>query len=111
MRSPGSSVANPDLTPLPAGGRVNMPILKARAVAGVIVQAITVAVIVVAGEADEAFAEGVRGSGLRGKVRTSIERCREPRAHFHQHQRKNFLMGGSVARSRTYDRAFERNYS
>jgi hypothetical protein len=41
-----------------------MPILKARAVAGVIVQAITVAVIVVAGEADEAFAEGVRGRKL-----------------------------------------------
>jgi hypothetical protein len=102
-----ASVADPDLTPLPAGGRVNMPILKARAVAGVIAQAITVAVIVVAGEADEAFAEGVRGSGPREKVRTSIERCRELRAHFHQRQRalfrserENFLMGSRVARSK-----------
>jgi hypothetical protein len=44
---------------------------------------------------------------LREKVRTSIERCREPRAHFHQHQRalfrserENFLMGSRVARSK-----------
>jgi hypothetical protein len=36
---------------------VNVPILKARVVAGVIVQTITVVVIVVAGHTDEAFAE------------------------------------------------------
>jgi len=36
-----------------------MPILEARAVAGVIVQAITIVVIVVAGHTDEAFAEVV----------------------------------------------------
>jgi hypothetical protein len=59
MRSPAISVADPDLTPLPAGGGVNMPILEARAVAGVIVQAIAVVVIIVAGEADEALAEVV----------------------------------------------------
>jgi hypothetical protein len=59
MISPAISVADPDLTPLPAGGAVNMPILEARAVAGVIVQAIPVVVIVVAGEADEALAEVV----------------------------------------------------
>src|SRR5260370_30995460 len=59
MRSPAISVADPDLTPLPAGGRVNMPILEARAIAGVIVHAIAVVVIVVAGEADEALAEVV----------------------------------------------------
>jgi hypothetical protein len=34
MRSRASSVANPDLTPLPAGGGVNSPILEARALAG-----------------------------------------------------------------------------
>jgi hypothetical protein len=38
---------------------VNVPILKARVVAGVIVQAITIVVIVVAGHTDEAFAEVV----------------------------------------------------
>jgi hypothetical protein len=49
----------------------------------------------------------VRGSGPREKVRTSIERCRELRAHFHQRQRalfrserENFLMGSRVARSK-----------
>ena len=57
MRSPAGSVADPDLTPLPASGGVNMPILEASAVAGVIVQTIPVVVIVVAGEADEALAE------------------------------------------------------
>jgi hypothetical protein len=57
MRSPAGSVADPDLTPLPASGGVNMPILKACAVAGVIVQTIPVVVIVVAGEANEALAE------------------------------------------------------
>ena len=36
---------------------MNVPILKARVVAGVIVQTITVVVIVVAGHTDEAFAE------------------------------------------------------
>jgi hypothetical protein len=53
------SVADPDLTPLPAGGGVNMPILKARAVAGVTAQAIIIVVIVVviAGDDDEAIAE------------------------------------------------------
>jgi hypothetical protein len=56
-----SSVANPDLTPLPAGGSVNMPILEARAVAGIIAQAVIVVVIVVviAGDDDEAIAEVV----------------------------------------------------
>jgi hypothetical protein len=44
MRSHASSVANPDLTPLPAGGGVNIPILEARALAGEIVEAITVVV-------------------------------------------------------------------
>ena len=34
--SAAGSVADPDLTPLPARGGVNMPILEARAVAGVI---------------------------------------------------------------------------
>jgi hypothetical protein len=55
------SVADPDLTPLPAGGGVNMPILKARAVAGVIAQAVIIVVIVVviAGDDDEAIAEVV----------------------------------------------------
>ena len=38
---------------------MNVPILKARVVAGVIVQTITVVVIVVAGHTDEAFAEVV----------------------------------------------------
>jgi hypothetical protein len=56
-----SSVANPDLTPLPAGGSVNMPILEARAVAGIIAQAVIVVVIVVviARDDDEAIAEVV----------------------------------------------------
>ena len=55
------SVADPDLTPLPAGGGVNMPILEARAVAGVIARAVIVVVIVVviAGDDDEALAEVV----------------------------------------------------
>jgi hypothetical protein len=55
------SVADPDLTPLPAGGGVNMPILKARAVAGVIAQAVIIVVIIVviAGDDDEAIAEVV----------------------------------------------------
>jgi hypothetical protein len=44
MRSHASSVANPDLTPLPARGGVNIPILEARALAGEIVEAITVVV-------------------------------------------------------------------
>jgi hypothetical protein len=51
------SVADPDLTPLPAGGGVNMPILKARAVAGVIAQAVII--VVIAGDDDEAIAEVV----------------------------------------------------
>jgi hypothetical protein len=55
------SVADPDLTPLPASGGVNMPILEARAVAGIIAQAVIVVVIVVviAGDDDEAIAEVV----------------------------------------------------
>jgi hypothetical protein len=61
MRSASGSVAYPDLTPLPAGGGVNMAILEARAVAGVIAQAVIVIVIVVviAGDDDEALAEVV----------------------------------------------------
>src|SRR5260370_26137877 len=61
MRFAAGSVADPDLTPLPAGGGVNMPILEARAVAGVIAQAVIVVVIVVviAGDDDEAIAEVV----------------------------------------------------
>jgi hypothetical protein len=58
--SAAGSVADPDLTPLPAGGGVNMPILEARAVAGVIAHAVIVVVIVViAGDDDEALAEVV----------------------------------------------------
>jgi hypothetical protein len=59
MRSAAGSVADPDLTPLPARGGVNMPILEAWAVAGVIAQAVIVVVIVVviAGDDDEAIAE------------------------------------------------------
>jgi len=59
MSSGVGSVADPDLTPLPAGGGVNMSILEARAVAGVIAQAVIVVVIVVviAGDDDEAIAE------------------------------------------------------
>jgi hypothetical protein len=55
------SVADPDLTPLPAGGDVNMPILEARAVASVIAQAVIVVVIVVVieGDDDEALVEVV----------------------------------------------------
>ena len=61
MRSAAGSVADPDLTPLPARGGVNMPILEACAVAGVIAQAVIVVVIVVviAGDDDEAIAEVV----------------------------------------------------
>jgi hypothetical protein len=61
MSSAVGSVADPDLTPLPAGGGVNMSILEARAVAGVIAQAVIVVVIVVviAGDDDEAIAEVV----------------------------------------------------
>jgi hypothetical protein len=59
--SAAGSVADPDLTPLPAGGGVNMPILEARAVAGVIAHAVIVVVIVVviAGDDDDAPAEVV----------------------------------------------------
>jgi hypothetical protein len=75
MPSPARSVANPDLTPLPAGGGVNVPILKARVVAGVIVQTITVVVIVVAGHTDEAFAE-VMMSIVISVARSSPPPCR-----------------------------------
>jgi hypothetical protein len=46
-RSPAGSVADPDLTPSPARGGVNMPILEACAVIGVVAEvAVTVVVIV-----------------------------------------------------------------
>jgi hypothetical protein len=59
MRSAAGSVADPDLTPMPARGGLNMPILEACAVAGVIAQAVIIVVIVVviAGDDDEAIAE------------------------------------------------------
>jgi hypothetical protein len=59
MISAVGSVADPDLTPLPAGGGVNTSILEARALAGVIAQAVIVVVIVVviAGDEHEAIAE------------------------------------------------------
>jgi hypothetical protein len=56
--SSAGSVADPDLTPLPAGGGVNMPILEARAVAGVIA-VIVVVIVVIAGNDDEAVAKVV----------------------------------------------------
>ena len=46
QRSPAGSVADPDLTPLPAGGGVNISILEACAVAGVIV----VVIVAIAGD-------------------------------------------------------------
>ena len=46
MRSVAGSVADPDLTPLPAGGGVNLPILEACGVAGVIAQAVVTVVVV-----------------------------------------------------------------
>jgi hypothetical protein len=57
--SAAGSVADPDLTPLPADGGVNMPILEARAVAGVIAVIVVVIVVVIAGDDDEALAEVV----------------------------------------------------
>jgi hypothetical protein len=59
-RSPGGSVADPDLTPSPAASGVNVPILEACAVIGVIAE-VGVAVVVIAREvtvrAEEASAK------------------------------------------------------
>jgi hypothetical protein len=75
-RSPASSVADPDLTPPPAGGGVNVPILEACAVIGV-VAGVVVTVVVVAREvtvstADEVSAKAAASIVIAAKAVVSV---------------------------------------
>jgi hypothetical protein len=72
----GGSVADPDLTPSPAGGGVNMPVLEACAVVGVIAEVI-VTVVVIAREvtvraADEVSAKAAASVVIAAKAVVSI---------------------------------------
>jgi hypothetical protein len=73
-RSPRGSVADPDLTPPPAGGGVNMPIVEARAIIGVIAE-VVVTVVVIAREVtvrEEASAKAAVSIVVAAKAVVSI---------------------------------------
>jgi hypothetical protein len=70
----GGSVAGPDLTPSPAGGSVNMPILEACTVIGIIAEVVAVVVIAreVAVRAEEVSTKALASIVIAGKAVVSI---------------------------------------